>query len=155
MRLTWLIVVGIATAGCKDKSPSGAAQSADRATAGSATPKTATGATPQPRPETPTLPADQLFAEESEDSQWAGRVEQTLRVSAPKLEGVDCKHTQCRATLAARTESELVDAIEKIPIDTALLMGLDQPPSVKLTQPVQRDGAFAMTFYIRFDRGDE
>jgi len=151
MRLTWLIVVGIATAGCRDKSASVGAQSADRATAGSATPKTATGATPQPRPGAPTLSADQLFDEETRDQTWAASAEQSIHAVAPELADVSCRRLSCRVTLTAGSEAELVAAADKLEADDSL-RAIDGVQSIKLTAPQQRDGKLAMRLYVRFDR---
>jgi hypothetical protein len=144
MRLTWLIVVGIAAVGCKDRQ---AGKSA-RATPGSGSSSVA----PQPRPEAPTLPPDKIFSDEATDSafvEWAG---QTLRDRAPQLEDVSCKRTMCRGTVTAASETELADKVEKLQTRESLLGVAD---SIKLTGVVRRDDRFAMTIYVTFDLREE
>lgn len=151
MRLTWVFVVGIATISCKDKQSAKSADPAPKgttvATPGSATPEPR----PQPRPESPTLPPDQLFANEGTDAEWALTAERAIRAVAPQLQDVACKHTQCRATVVGSSEAELGTQVDKLQTPESLL-GVPEAKSIKLTQPVKRSDGFAMTVYIRFDR---
>ena len=147
MRLTWLIVVGIAAVGCKDRQAAKSAEATAHATPGSGS----TVAQPQPRPPAPTLPPDELFAGEGDDSVWGRWAEDEIHRVAPQLTEVACKHTVCRATVTATTEAELVAATEKLQTPESL-MAAREAQSLKLTQPVARDGKLAMTIYLRFDR---
>ena len=77
--------------------------------------------------------------------------EQAIRAVAPQLHDVTCRYNQCRATLSARSEAELVTAVDKLQTPESLL-GVQEAKSIKLTQPVKQDSGYAMTIYIRFDR---
>lgn len=153
MRLTWVFVVGIAVVGCKDKQAAKSAEPAPKGTT-TATPGSPTsGAEAQPRPAAPTLPADELFAKETTDSEWAPGAERAVRAVAPELKDLACKHDQCRATVVATNETELMAAIDKLQTPESLL-GVPEAKSIKLTQPVQSGTGYAMTIYIRFDRDE-
>lgn len=155
MRLTCLFLVGIAAWGCKDKQPakqatqaaSGAASGADHATPA----VTASQTQPQPPPPAPTLEADPSFEAEQRDAAWAGATEQAIHAVAPQLTDVTCKRMQCRVTLTAASEAELVEATEKLQSDDSL-KGLDGAEHILLTRPEQRDGTQVMKVYVRFDR---
>jgi len=151
MRLTWVFVVGIAALGCKDKQPAKSAEPAPNGTT-PATPGSPTSqARPQPRPEAPTLPPDEIFATQATDSEWAPNAERAVRAVAPELKDLTCKRDQCRATVVATSEAELVGAVDRLQTPESLL-GVPEAKSLKLTQPVKGDNGYAMTIYIRFDR---
>jgi hypothetical protein len=149
MRLTCLILVGIVTLGCKDKtSPPGPAPARARPT-----PETpaAPPATPQRAPEAPTLETGASFDAETRDAAWASSAEQSIHAVAPQLTAVTCKRLQCRATLTAVNETEMMAAIDKLQADDSL-RSIDDMQNIKLTQPQPQNGTLAMTLYIRFDR---
>lgn len=58
---------------------------------------------------------------------------------------------QCRVTLTAASEAELVAATDKLSSDDSL-HGIDGVQSIKLTQPESQGGKFAMKIYVRFNR---
>jgi hypothetical protein len=145
MRLLWVIVVGVATVACKDK-PANERPSA--ATPGSAT---ATPATPPSRGEAPTLPADRSFDDITREAAWAASAEQQLHAVAPELGGVSCKQLQCEGTLTARTDRDLMVAMEKLQDDEAL-RAIDGFKSLKLTVPEQRDDHMEVKIVVRFAR---
>ena len=58
---------------------------------------------------------------------------------------------QCRATVTAASEAELMAAIDKLQEEDSL-RGVEGLQSIKLTQPEQRDGKVAMRLYVRFNR---
>jgi hypothetical protein len=150
MRLTCLFVVGIAALGCKDKtSPNTPPTPAAPARPG-ATPAAPAGPSPQ-APEAPTLEADRSFDAEARDATWANATEQAVRAVAPQLAEVTCRQLQCRGTLAAASESDLMAAVDKLQADDSL-HGLDGVKSIKLTKPEPQGGKVAMTIYVRFDR---
>lgn len=156
MRLTCLFLVGIAASGCKDKQQATpqAAPGADRATPaanGSATEAPQAHAQPQPPPPAPALETDPSFDAEERDATWAGATEQAIHAVAPQLTDVSCKRMQCRVTLTAASEAELVEATEKLQSDDSL-KGLDGAQHIVLTRPEERDGKQAMKIYVRFDR---
>jgi hypothetical protein len=149
MRLSRLLLVGIIAVGCKDPP---AAKPPEPAR--SATPETgasAPTAQPQPRAEAPTLEADKVFDAETRDARWADSAEQTIEAVAPQLHDVSCRRMQCRATLTASTEAELMAAIDKLSEQDSL-QGVDGLRSIKLTQPEQRDGKVAMRLFVQFNR---
>jgi hypothetical protein len=151
MRLTCLLTLGLvgitvlAASACKDKQ---SAKPPEAATPGSAT---SAPTQPQPRPEAPTLEADKLFDAETRDATWANSAEQSIEAVAPQLRDVTCRHMQCRATLTAASEAELMAATDKLEADDSL-RAIDGLQSIKLTRPEQRDGKFAMRLYVRFNR---
>ena len=77
--------------------------------------------------------------------------EQAIRAVAPQLKDVTCRYHQCRGTLVASSEAELVDAVDKLQTPESL-MGVQEAKSIKLTQPVKSNNGYAMAIYIRFDR---
>ncbi|HEX5058033.1 MAG TPA: hypothetical protein VFV99_01680 [Kofleriaceae bacterium] len=151
MRLLWVFVVGIAAFGCKDKQPAKSADPAPKGTTPTTPGSPTSAAVSQPRSAAPTLPADELFAKESTDSEWAPGAERAVRAVAPELEDLACKHDQCRATVVATNETELMAAVDKLQTPESLL-GVPEAKSIKLTQPVQSGNGYTMTIYIRFDR---
>ncbi len=154
MRLTCLFLVGIAASGCKDKQPARPPEPA-RAPGGTATPGSAPPATSTARPQLPApaprLALDQSFDAEARDAAWAGSTEQSIHAVAPQLTDVTCKQMQCRVTLTAASEAELVDATERLQRDDSL-KGLDGVQHILLTRPAADGGRQAMTIYVRFDR---
>jgi hypothetical protein len=147
MRLTCLLLVGIVGSACKDKP----AKQPEVATPGSGGSATSPPTQPQPRPEAPTLEAEKLFDAETRDATWANSAEQSIEAVAPQLADVTCRHMQCRATITAASEAELGAATDKLQGEDSL-RGIDGVQSIKLTQPEQRDGKFAMRLYVRFNR---
>jgi hypothetical protein len=152
VRLTCLLtlgLVGIAAFGCKDNQ---SAKPSEPATPGSAAAVTTAPTPPaQPRAEAPTLEADKLFDAETRDATWANSAEKTIEAVAPQLADVACRHMQCRATVTAASEAELMAAIDKLQEEDSL-RGVEGLQSIKLTQPEQRDGKVAMRLYVRFNR---
>jgi hypothetical protein len=144
VRLTCLFVLGLVGGACKDNP---AAKPAEVATPGSATP----APTPPPRGPVPTLDADKLFDAETRDATWANSAEQSIAAVAPQLTDVTCRRMQCRATLSAATGPELIEATDKLQADESL-RGIEGLQSIKLTQPVERDGKIVMRLYVRFNR---
>ncbi len=152
-----LFLVGIALSGCKDKQPAKPAEPAASGVAQKPTPVSgepgapAQSATPQPPSAPPTLPADEAFDAEARDAAWANSAEQSIEAVAPQLTDVTCKQMQCRVTLTAASEAELVDATEVLQREDSL-RGLDGVQHIILTRAEQRDGTHAMKIYVRFDR---
>jgi hypothetical protein len=155
MRSAWLIVVGISVLACKDKE---AARPAEQPSApGEPTPASRPAApTPDPTggamhaPERPQLDPAREFDEEREDRAWADATEQAITAVAPELRDVTCRERQCRATLAAATEAELVALTNKLERDDALPS--TEARNILLTEAKQDGGKVAMTIYIRYDR---
>jgi hypothetical protein len=142
MRLMWvIIVVGVAAVSCTDKQ----ANERPSATPGSATTGAATPATPTPA--APTLPADTSF----DQAAWAASAEQQVRAVAPQLTNLTCERMQCEGTLTARTESELMDAVEKL-LDDHELRAIDGFKSFKQSLPEQRGDRHEMKVFVRFNR---
>jgi hypothetical protein len=153
MRLTCYFVVGITAFGCKDKQPTkGAEQTSQGATPGSSpAPKLAPAAPAPPALDPGTNQLDQAFATESVDSAWAAMAEKSIHAVAPQLTDVTCKQMQCRVTLTAASEEEIMTAADKLQGEDSL-RGIDGAQAVLLTRPEPRDGKLAMTIYVRFDR---
>lgn len=141
MRFGLLICVGISTLGCKDPgSGKPAAQGSAVAPAG----KTAT-------PAAPTAPSlDTAFNAEGEDKAWAEATTKEIQAVAPELKDVTCHQKQCRATLSAATQDELVAKTDKIQSEDSLRQ-LDAR-GVLLSSPEQKDGTYKLTLYVKFDR---
>lgn len=148
MRLARLFVVGIMASACKDKQPAKPPEPAPVVTPGSAI---STPTQPPPSAGAPTLDADKLFDAETRDATWANSAEQSIEAVAPQLTDVTCRHMQCRATLTAASEADLMAATDKLQADDSL-RSIEGLQSIKLTQPEQRDGKFAMRLYVRFNR---
>ena len=147
MRGSWLIVAGICVFGCKDKETPKSTQ----ATPGSATSLPTSTAQPQPPPAAPKLDLDEAFKAETEDKVWADATEKSIKAVAPDLADVTCLQHQCRATVIAASDAELVAKVEALQSESAL-RGLDHAKNVLLTAAEQRDGKLAMKIYVRFDR---
>ena len=146
-----LFLVGIAVSGCKDKQPAKPAEPATPGVAQKPTPAPAHTAEPQRPAEPPVLEPDQAFDAETRDAAWANSAEQSIEAVAPQLTDVTCKQMQCRVTLSAASEAELVDATEKLQREDSL-RGLDGVQHMILTRAEQQGGTHAMKIYVRFDR---
>lgn len=154
-----LFLVGIAVSGCKDKQPAkpadpaapSATQKPTPAPGVSGEPALAPAGAPGRAPEPPALDTDQAFDAETRDAAWANSAEQSIEAVAPQLTDVACKQMQCRVTLTAASEAELVAATEKLQREDSL-RGLDGVQHIILTRVEQRDGKHAMKIYVRFDR---
>jgi hypothetical protein len=154
MRLACIFLVGIAAVGCKDKQPAPAAEHQPPA-APRATPETPrSAALPQPTPPPPALDADKSFEAETRDAVWASATEQAIEAVAPQLTDVTCRRMQCRVTLTAASEAELVAATDKLEADDSL-RGIEGAQHILLSRPEQEGGKYAMKIYVRFDRDQE
>jgi hypothetical protein len=152
MRLTCLILVGIAALGCKDKTtPPGPAPARARPTPEAPATSGGSGATAQRAPEAPTLETGASFDDETRDAAWAGSAEQSIHAVAPQLTDVTCKRMQCRATLTAANEHDMMAAVDNLQANDAL-PSIDGMTAIKLTQPEPQNGSLVMTLYVRFDR---
>lgn len=151
MRLLCLFLVGISAFACKDKP---AAKPADP---GAARPPTPAGSAAVPAapaasaPAAPALDADKSFDDEQRDAAWAGSMEQQVHAVAPQLSEVACKRMQCRVTLTAQSEAELVAATDKLQASDSL-PSIDGMQHILLTKPEQSGGTYKMKLYVRFDR---
>lgn len=164
MYSAWPIIVGISLLGCKDKPPAkpaeqrAAAPAPSGATAGSAavpapsppsTPSApATSAPPIPRLD-PTV-AGAAFEAEAEDKDWAVNTERAIKAAVPDLTDIDCKQSQCRATLTATSEAELVTKADRLSEDDSL-RGTNAK-NVLLTAPTSANGTLSMKIYVTYDR---
>jgi hypothetical protein len=108
-------------------------------------------------PELPAVPqrsADETFASETRDAEWAAVTERKLaqrftQVRGAKLARAECKQTQCRLELAGSTD-DLSRAIADLE-GTRGLHGLAK--NVLLTKPEpQPDGTMTMNVFALFDR---
>jgi hypothetical protein len=154
MRRAWPIIVGLSVLACKAKE---APRPADQPGETSQT-QAPTVPTPEPRgggaaihaPERPQLDPAREFDEEREDRVWADATEKAIAAVAPELRDVSCRERQCRATLSAATEAELVALTNKLEQDDSLRS--TDARNILLTE-TKRDGdKLAMTIYIRYDR---
>jgi len=141
MRLGLLICAGISTLGCKDPG------SGKPAAQGSAIAPVAKAATPA-APVAPSL--DKTFEAEDEDKAWAEATVKEIEAVAPELKDVACRQHQCRATLTAASQDELVAKTDKIQSEDSLRQ-LDAR-GVLLSSPEQKDGTYKLTLYVKFDR---
>lgn len=161
MYSAWPIIVGISLLGCKDKQPTkpaeqhSAAPAPSGATAGSATVPTA------PPPSAPAISAPAIprldptvasaaFDAESEDKEWAANTERAIRAAVPDLTDIDCKQSQCRATLTAASEAELVSKADRLSEDDSLRG--TKAKNVLLTAPTSANGTLSMKIYVTYDR---
>jgi hypothetical protein len=147
MRIQWCFLVGIAASGCKDPP----AKAADPKPPTPEARPAATAAPQAPALEPGTNQLAETFEAESVDAAWAGMVEKSIDVVAPELTDVTCKQMQCRATLTAASEQELMAATEKLQREDSL-RGLDGAKSVLLSRSEPQSGKHVMTIYVRFDR---
>ena len=147
MRALPLLIAGIALFGCKDEPRS----------APSATPAKTPAQSPAPAPVTATEPPPSLgpsgpegFDTEVEDKDWATNTERAIAAVAPDLGDVDCRRTQCRATITAATQEELVAKAEKLNSDEGIRS--TEARSVLLSAPETINGKLTMKLYIEYDR---
>lgn len=155
MRWTWIFAVGISLLGCKDEQRSPAPTPP---TASPPTPRpTAKASEPTPAPSAPEAPrlapeaVGSSFDEEVEDKDWATNTERAIKALAPELTNVDCKQRQCRATLTAASEAELVSKTDKLSEEDSL-RGTPNARHVLLTAPKTIDGKLTMEIYVQYDR---
>ena len=97
------------------------------------------------------LEAGAGFEAETRDATWASATEQAIHAVAPQLTDVTCRHAQCRVTLSAASEAELVAAVDQLQADDSLrsIEGVEQ---IMLTRPAEQGGTHAMQIYVRFSR---
>jgi len=155
MRWTWLIAAGISLLGCKDEQRSPAPAPTPTPTVKAdptpaPTPTAAPAAAPS-APATPRLDSEATFDEEVEDKDWAINTERAIKALAPELTNVDCKQRQCRATLTAATEAELVAKTDKLSNEDSL-RGTPKAKHVLLSAPTTVDGKLTMQIYVQYDR---
>lgn len=156
MRRHWLILVGIAVLGCKDKPAEKPAEPASPAAkpAAPSTPEPGTSATNAPGAAAINAPAPpalaQEFDAESEDAAWADSQEKTIRAVAPDVSDVVCRQQQCRVTLGAATMEELVARTEKLQREDSLRS--TEAKSILLSAPETIDGKPSIKIYVRYDR---
>src|SRR5688500_9803647 len=122
MRVVWVFVVGFAVLGCKDKdkqpSPAHKESAATETTQATAAPDRPSLAPGDPnKPAVVDQPAADMardFEAEAEDPAWAKATEKSIRAVAPELTDLECHGHQCRATVTAATEDELVQKVERL-----------------------------------------
>lgn len=142
MPWVWPIIVGISLLGCKDKEAPRPPPVA-----------TGSGVAAQAAPAVPRLDpgvAGSAFDSEQEDKNWATSTEAAIKLAAPDLTDVDCKARQCRATLTASSEAELMAKADKLSDETNLRG--TEAHSVLLTTPTTVNGKLSMQIYVRYDR---
>jgi hypothetical protein len=140
MRLGWLIFAGISTLGCKDPS---SGQPAAHGSAAAPIAPVAKSATPGP-----TLGSADAV---EEDRAWANATVKEINAVAPELADVSCANKQCRATLSAATQDELVAKTDRLQSEDSLRQ-LDARGVLLSGAPEQKDGAYKVTVYVKFDR---
>ena len=148
-----LFLVGITAFACKDKP---AAKPADQTAPKPPTPAPAQPVPPASAPATsaaaaPAIEADKSFDDEQRDAAWAGSMEKQVHAVAPQLTDIACKRMQCRVTLTAQSEAELVAATDKLQASDSL-PSIDGMQHILLTKPVESGGTYKMKLYVRFDR---
>jgi hypothetical protein len=145
MRLGSLIFVGIAVLGCKDEQSKPVPAAATGS--GVAPGQSATPAAPMP-----SLPPGgaETFESETEDKDWAANTEHAIEAVAPELSDVDCRQDQCRATLTAATQDELVAEAQKL--DSADGLRSTEARHVLLSAPETVNGKLTMKLYIQYER---
>ena len=161
MRAAWPIFVGIALVGCKDSQPSkpaeqhsppaptsGAGSAATKSDSPALTGSAAISAPPMPRLDP--AEAKAAFDAEAEDKEWAASTERAIKSAMPDLADIDCKQQQCRATLNASSEADLVKKAERLS-DGQALKGTNAK-RVMLTAPTDENGKQSMTIYVVYDR---
>jgi len=148
MRALSLIFVASSLLGCKDDQRSPAPPAPATATPAKAPSAPATAAEPPPR----LTPAGaEGFDTEIEDKDWATNTERAITAVAPELADVDCRRTQCRATISAGTQEELVAKAEKLSSDEGI-RSTEGARSVLLSAPETVNGKLTMKLYIEYDR---
>lgn len=100
------------------------------------------------------LDTDRSFEAETRDATWARVTEQAIEAVAPQLSDVTCKRMQCRVTLTAASEAELVAATDRLAAADSL-RGLEGAQHIILSRPAQQGGKYTMKIYVRFDRDEE
>ena len=148
----WPFLVGITVLGCKDKEAPRPTEQHSPARTGSGVPRQP-GGPATTAPEIPRLDpevAGAAFDGEQEDKDWAIHTEAAIKAAAPELTDVDCKARQCRATMTAMTQEELMQRAERLS-DEQSLRGT-QAHSVLLTAPTNVNGKLSMQIYVRYDR---
>jgi hypothetical protein len=158
MRWMWLITVPISVLGCKDPEPAKAPAPRAPVPAGSGVAAPTPAAPPAgsaaiAAPATPRLDpnaAAAAFDSETEDRDWAINTERVIKTAAPELADIDCKQQQCRATMTADTEAELVAKTTKLESEDGLRG--TEAHSILLTAPQVVNGKLAMKIYVRFER---
>jgi len=143
MRALSLIVVGIALVGCKDPEAKQPAKQPPAPVPSAPAPVTAA-------PPTPSLPPSAEFDSEVEDRDWAVNTERAIAAAAPELSDIDCKQHQCRASITAGTEQELVAKAEKLNSDDGLRS--TEARGVVLSAPETINGRLTMKLYIQYER---
>jgi hypothetical protein len=155
MRLMCLFLVGIAAVACKGDPPAKPAERgrpvATPDPVKPALPAQPGEAPPEPAADPSTSESDPLFDAEPRDADWAPTAERQIHAVAPQLTNVLCKRAQCRVTLTAASEAELVGATEKLQGDNSL-RGIDGVQHILLTRPEERGGKQVITIYVKFDR---
>ncbi len=154
-----MIAAGISLLGCKDEQRSPAPTQTAPSTATAPAKEPAKEPTPAPSAATSAAPVPRLdpetigptFDQEVEDKDWAVNTERAIKALAPELTDVDCKQSQCRATLTATNEAELVAKTDKLSEETSL-RGTPNAKHVLLTAPKTVDGKLTMQIYVQYDR---
>jgi hypothetical protein len=158
MRAVWPIFVASALLGCKDSQPAKPADQPPAPAAPSGAGSAAT-ATPRARASALSVPAmprldettsNAAFEAEVEDKDWAGKTERAIKAAAPELADIDCKQRQCRATLTAASEADLVAKADRLSDGEAL--GRTDAKRILLTGPVDANGKLSMKIYVMYDR---
>lgn len=150
MPRAWPIIVGIAVLGCKDKEASRPSGQHSPAAPGSGVAAGGPSASAPAVPRLDPAAAGSAFDTEHEDKDWASHTEAAIKAAAPDLTDVDCKARQCRATLTALNEAELMTKADKLS-DEGNLRGTGAH-SVLLTAPTTVNGKLSMQLYVRYDR---
>lgn len=138
MRLGSLIFVGISLLGCKDP------DSAKPAAHGSAAAQVAKSVTPAPS-------LGSAAGSDTEEKAWAEATVKEINAVAPELKDVSCAQKQCRATLTAASQDELVEKTDRLQTEESLRQ-LDARGVLLSGAPEQKDGAYKVTLYVKFDR---
>ena len=157
MRWNWLFAVAITALGCKDKEAPKPVEQRPAAPAGSGAPPAPVAPPAGPAaPAAPAMPrldpaaASAEFTSETEDKEWAPKTEAAIKAAVPELTDVDCRQHQCRATLHATNENDLVSRADKLSNEDSL-RGTGAR-TVLLTAPVTTNGKLSMKIYVRYDR---
>lgn len=174
MRAHALILTGFLVLGCKDKEAPRASTPASAPASGSGgsgapspSPSASPSALPPPPPSptplppsagsaatnapaVPRLEAAEAFDRETEDKDWATNTERAMQSAAPELADIECKQSQCRGTVSAATQEELVKLVQKLDGEDGLRS--INAKNMLLTPPETIDGKTSMKIYVRFDR---
>jgi hypothetical protein len=90
------------------------------------------------------------FDHQVEDKDWATNTERAIAAVAPELADVDCRQNQCRATVTAATEEELVAKAGKLSAEDGLRS--TEARTVLMSAPETVNGKLTMKLYIQYDR---